>query len=178
MAKRTIPKLKDYFQAGKRPTEDQFEDVFDSFIHLDNPDYIKTEDWGSTREGILKFFTYEHSATNIFHIKLPYKADTDYAMFYLKATGYNYSQGDIIDVTWVGYCYQPDGNVINHKSHVAVSATITAGQYVGSDSHVYIWLKLPNTYFSTFKIDSMHVGNGRLLKQGDLEIIVSDLNQL
>ena len=178
MSKKTITELKEYFKANKRPTESQFGDLMDSYIHLDNPEFLKTDDWGSTREGILKFFTSEHSTNNIFHIKLPYKISTDYAMYHIKATGYNYSQGDIIDVTWVGYCYPPNGNIISSKSHVSVSTDITAGQYIGSDDHVYLWFKLPNTYFSTFKVDSMRVGNGTLLKEGDLELIVSNSNQL
>ncbi len=235
MPKRLISELKEYFRAGKRPTENQFADFLESYAHLDGPQlaritnnintengYLKLRgmdnsvvaqislqdiksnmgipnnlvhsvngqtgnvvvdiegptDVGSTREGILKFFTANQSGTDIFHIKLPYKVNTHYAMYHIKASGYAYGSVDIIDVTWVGYCYQPIGNLINHKSHVAVSMAITAGQYVGSDSHVYLWLKLPNTYYSTLKIDAMRVGNGSLLKEGDLELIVSDLNQL
>ncbi|MGE8528095.1 hypothetical protein [Chryseobacterium rhizosphaerae] len=36
MAKKDIPELKEYFKAGKRPTESQFGDVLDSFAHLDD----------------------------------------------------------------------------------------------------------------------------------------------
>lgn len=178
MSKQPITTLKEYFKANKRPTEGQFGDLIDSYIHLDNPDFAKTEDFGSTREGILKYFTYDHSSDDIFHIKLPYKIDADYCMYHLKVTGYNYTEGDIIDVTWVGYCYPPAGDIINYKSHVSASTAITAGQYVGSDDHVYVWFKLPNKYFSTFKIDSMRVGNGTLLKNGDLELIESPSVQL
>ncbi len=235
MPKKTIPELKEYFKATKRPTESQFADLLDSYAHLSGPELkritnnINTEsgylrlrgmdnsvvaqislqdiknnmgipnslvqtvngqtgnvvldlegstDRGSTREGILKYFTYEHSSTNIFHIKLPYRITDSYAMYHLKATGYNYAQGDIIDVTWVGYCYPAAGNIINQKSHVAVSTAITADQYVGSDQYVYVWFKLPDTYFSTFKIDSMYVGNGGILREGDLKLTVSSAAQL
>jgi hypothetical protein len=135
-------------------------------------------DVGSTREGILKFFTDNQNSTNIFHIKLPYKVNRDHAMYHIKAFGYAYGAAYIIDVTWVGYCYKPNGNIISTKSYVAASTAITAGQYVGSDSFVYLWLKLPTTYYSTLRIDSMRVGNGTLLKKGDLELIVSNSNQL
>lgn len=37
MAKRTITELKNYFKAGKRPTETQFGDVMDSFANLEDP---------------------------------------------------------------------------------------------------------------------------------------------
>lgn len=35
MSKKTIPQLKEYFKAAKRPTEGQFEDLLDSYVHLD-----------------------------------------------------------------------------------------------------------------------------------------------
>ncbi|MCJ7932801.1 MAG: hypothetical protein MUW56_04015 [Chryseobacterium sp.] len=37
MAKKTITELKEYFKAGKRPTEAQFSDTLDSFAHLEDP---------------------------------------------------------------------------------------------------------------------------------------------
>ncbi|WP_333596694.1 hypothetical protein [Chryseobacterium flavum] len=37
MAKKTIIQLKNYFKAGQRPTESQFGDFFDSYVHLDDP---------------------------------------------------------------------------------------------------------------------------------------------
>ncbi len=36
MSKKTIPELKQYFQAGERPTENQFGDLIDSYAHLDD----------------------------------------------------------------------------------------------------------------------------------------------
>ncbi|MBO6184072.1 MAG: hypothetical protein J6O88_05160 [Chryseobacterium sp.] len=38
MAKRTKSELKNYFQAGKRPTENQFGDFIDSYVHIDASD--------------------------------------------------------------------------------------------------------------------------------------------
>ncbi|MBV8328833.1 tail fiber protein [Chryseobacterium sp.] len=38
MAKKTGTELKGYFKAGKRPTEIQFGDLIDSYVHLDNPE--------------------------------------------------------------------------------------------------------------------------------------------
>lgn len=37
MAKKLITELKEYFKAGKRPTEGQFRDLLDSYVHLDDP---------------------------------------------------------------------------------------------------------------------------------------------
>ncbi|MBT2622507.1 MULTISPECIES: hypothetical protein [Chryseobacterium] len=36
MAKKTIAALKEYFKVGKRPTESQFGDLIDSYVHLDD----------------------------------------------------------------------------------------------------------------------------------------------
>lgn len=235
MPKRLITELKEYFKAGKRPTENQFTDFLESYAHLEGPELaritnnINTEngylrlrgmdnsivaqislqdirsnmgipntlvqsvngqignvvldlegptDTGSTREGILKFFTTDNNTANIFHIRLPYKANTHSAMYHLKASGYAYGSTDIIDVTWVGYCYAPNANIINTKTGILNSTAITAGQYVGTDLHVYLWFKIPNTYYSTFKIDAMRVGNGTLLTEGDLKLFVSSQPQL
>lgn len=235
MPKRIITELKEYFKAGKRPTQNQFADFLDSYAHLDGPQLkritndINTEngylrlrgmdnaivaqislqdirnnmgipnnlvqsvngqtgnvvldmegptDTGSTREGIAKYFTSNNSGTDIFHIKLPLKVNTNSEMYHIKASGYAYGAADIIDVTWVGYCYSPAANITSTKTGILNSTAITAGQYVGTDSHVYLWMKLPNTYFSTFKLDSIRVGNGRLIKSGDVQIIVSSQAQL
>lgn len=235
MPKKPIQILKEYFKVGKRPTEGQFEDLMDSFAHLDGPELEKIienvnshsgylqftsqngnlvtqisfqdirnnmnipanlvqsvngqtgnvtlnlqgpTDVGSTREGIAKFFTPDFSSSNIFHVKLPYKVNTNSAMFHIKAIGYNYGGSDIIDVTWVGYCYQPNSALMNTKTNVLSSTAITAGQYVGSDSHIYLWFKVPDTYYTTFRIDAMRVGNGTLLQEGDVSIIVSAQTQL
>lgn len=235
MPKRLITELKEYFKAGKRPTENQFADFLESYAHLDGPQLaritnnINTEngylrlrgmdnaivaqvslqdirtnmgipnnlvqsvngqtgnvvldlagptDRGSTREGILKFFTAENNSANIFHIQLPYKVNKNTAMYHLKASGYAFNSSDIIDVTWVGYCYAPNANIINTRTGVLNSTAITAGQYVGTDSNVYLWFKVPNIYYSTFKIDAMRVGNGTLLTEGDLKLFVSNQAQL
>ncbi len=235
MAKKAIQQLKDFFRAGKRPTESQFGDFLESYAHLDGPELaritenintengflkltgknhalisqislqdIKTNmgipntlvqsingqsgnvvlnlegptDVGSTREGIAKYFTANQSSSDIFHIKLPFKVNVNYDMYYITASGYSYGSSDIINITWVGYCYAPLNTILNTKSSVLDSAEITAGQYIGADSHVYLWLKVPNTYYSSFKLDSLRVGNGALIKSGDIQIIVSSQTQL
>lgn len=178
MPKKIIAELKEYFKVGKRPTEKQFGDVLDSYVHLDNPEFVKPEDRGSTREGILKYFMSENSSTHIFHIKLPYKVDTHNAMYYLHASGYSYQSGEIIDIVWAGYCYSYATALSKIKTHINRSTVITAGQYVGTDSHVYLWFKVPNTYYTTFKLDAVRVGNGTMLKQGDVQVTISDQTQL
>lgn len=41
MAKQPIITLKEYFETGKRPTQSQFEDLIDSFAHLDGAEIAK-----------------------------------------------------------------------------------------------------------------------------------------
>ncbi len=137
---------------------------------------LETIDRGSMRMGIAKHFTTADNTTDIFHIKLPYRTDVDNKMFYLKATGYAYLSAEIIDVTWVGYCYTDGGlnnNFIKTNTTVLGATTITAGQYIGTNKHIYLWFKLSNVYYSTFKIDSMYVGNGTLLENNSVQIIQS-----
>ena len=134
----------------------------------------QTTDRGSTREGIVKYFTNGAPHTgDIFHIKLPYRIDVDNKMYHIAASGYAYNSAAIIDVIWVGYCYK-SGSVGNKHKQIATdvsrSTLITAGQYVGSDNHIYLWFKVPNTYYTTFKLDSLKVGNGSLLESGDLQV--------
>ncbi|MDC8099119.1 hypothetical protein [Chryseobacterium rhizosphaerae] len=42
MAKKTIAALKEYFKAGKRPTENQFGDLIDSYVHVDSSSELST----------------------------------------------------------------------------------------------------------------------------------------
>lgn len=142
-----------------------------------NLDLQGSMDLGSLRTGIAKFST-DAQNSDIFHIKLPYRVDTHNHTYYIKAYGYSYGSVEIIDITWVGYCYAAAASLINTKSNVAGSTTINAGEYVGSDSHIYLWFKVPYNYYTTFRIDSMRVGNGTLIQEGDVQIIMSPQNQL
>ena len=125
---------------------------------------------GTVNQGIAKFYSTNNSQ-NYIHIRLPYKINSDSKMYYVKASGYEYYGHDIIDVIWVGYCYAGNGEIRNDKTVVNNSNTITAGQYAGSDNHVYLWFKPSRTYYATFKLDFMRVGNGTFLNDGDIQII-------
>lgn len=217
--------LKSFFNTGDRPTETQFSDVVDSFLHqsedkastaevqagTNNAKYVtpagakasvetfapvKTVNGiapasgnisvntgsgssvGGVELAVATYFTYENNTSNIFHIKLPYNAYTKNGMYHLKAEGYAYQGGEIIDIVWVGYCYVAANNLINKRVHVNRSTLITAGQYIGSDNHIYLWFKVPNTYYCSFRIDSTRAGNGIHIKPGDLQIIASSDSQL
>lgn len=48
MAKKQISELKEYFKAGKRPTESQFEDLLDSYLHLDEFAHFANKEFSFT----------------------------------------------------------------------------------------------------------------------------------
>lgn len=129
---------------------------------------------GSVEHGVVKYSYTTNSTTKIFHLKLPLSVDVHNAMFYLKAEGHAYRAVDIIDIVWIGYCYMNGGDLRETKTDVGRGAAITAGQYVGSDNHIYLWFKPTNAFYVTFKVDSMKVGNGLQFYPGDIEVIVSD----
>ncbi len=149
--------------------------------------FNETTDPGSIREGIVRYATgIASNPLKTFHLKLPYKAlnasnGGHSKMFYIKASGYSYYTSDIIDIVWVGYCYGTGGTLLKTKTSVNMSTQITAGQYIGSDFHIYLWFKISNVASSTFKLDSMCVGTAPyndILEEGDVEVIISDQAQL
>ncbi len=127
-------------------------------------------DYGTLKPGIVKFSTVPQTDDYI-HIKLPYKIDVHRRMYYVKASGYGYDNTEIIDIIWVGYCRQTSNEITHDKTVVNYSTSVIAGQYAGSDNHVYLWFKPSSTFYLTFKLDFMKVGNGTLLEDGDIEII-------
>ncbi len=124
--------------------------------------------------GIASFFT-NTTDNNYIHIKLPYKVDTDASMYRIHVTGYRYRSGKVIDLTWVGYCYSPSNALIETGTVNAGSPEFTMTQYVGSDKHIYLRFRgtTGSNYYQSFRVDSMHVGNGSILKEGDVQIISS-----
>ncbi|HHB77735.1 MAG TPA: hypothetical protein ENK85_00715 [Saprospiraceae bacterium] len=124
--------------------------------------------------GIASFFT-NKTDNNYIHLKLPYKVDTDARMYRIHVTGYRYRSGKVIDLTWVGYCYAPSTALIETGTVNAGSPEFTMTQYVGSDNHVYLRFRgtTGSNYYESFRVDSMHVGNGTVLKEGDIQIISS-----
>ncbi len=124
--------------------------------------------------GIATFFTNTQD-NNYMHIKLPYNVNTDNHMYYIHATGYRYNSTEIIDITWVGYCYAGSGNLIRTSNSNNGGPNFSITQYVGSDNFIYLRFRgtVGSNYYQSFRIDSMKVGNGTVLKEGDIQIISS-----
>jgi len=94
-------------------------------------------------------------------------------MYHIHVTGYAYGSGSVINLTYVGYVYLPTTSLLNASSVNKGDPVITSAQYIGSDNHIYLRFKTPSVYFNSFRVDSMSVGNGKVLKTGDIEIIQS-----
>jgi hypothetical protein len=144
-------------------------------FQLEEPDQYGTE-----RRGIVKHHRFASLAGGIFHIKTPMRVDTHSQMFHFSAEGYFYGSGQPVDIVWVGYCYKAQNSLIrDHTSVLRADPTkVQAGQYIGSDNHIYLWIKPSSLYYSTFRINTIRVASGFLFKEGDLEVIESTEAQL
>lgn len=88
MAKKTIAALKEYFKVGKRPTESQFLDLIDSYIHMDafNPNaYLPLS--GGKMTGVLSLGS--ASATCISRDLSDIKANSNFSRYFTKLIGSN-----------------------------------------------------------------------------------------
>lgn len=103
------------------------------------------------------------------HFKIPLNVNIHTEMFWFNIKGYNYGAAKIIDETIVGYCYKPDLTLIN----TAAFGNLTPAVYKAANGDIVLRVLLSNAYFSTIRIDTMRVGNGRLFNVGDLTAKIS-----
>lgn len=127
---------------------------------------------GTVTYDVVNYFSSENDVTDYIHIKLPFRIDLQDRMYHIKVQGYAYASAEIIDLTYVGYCYASGSDLRNTKS-MDSTGTFLPTQYVGSDNHIYLRFKSPSNYFLTFSVDSMRVGNGVVLTADDITIIKS-----
>jgi hypothetical protein len=94
---------------------------------------------------------------------------------------------------FVGYSYRAGETPELERQSVVdraggMSCTGNSTSYWGSDEHLYLRFQLfvagggkigaGNMYYSSFRVDSMYVGNGIIMKQGDISVIVSEQPKL
>ncbi|MBP1128067.1 MULTISPECIES: hypothetical protein [Pseudomonas] len=103
------------------------------------------------------------------HFKIPLNVNRDSEMFWFNVQGYSYGTGRIIDETLVGYCYQPSRSL----QSVSTFGNMTPAIYVDANGNVMLRILVPNIYYTTIRIDTMRVGNGRLFAVGDLKTKLS-----
>lgn len=109
-------------------------------------------------------------STNIYmHFKIPLNINVNSEMFWFNIKGYSYGTAKIIEETLVGYCYQPTRTLQN----VSTFGNMTPACYVDTAGNIVMRILVPNIYFTTIRIDTMRVGNGRLFNLGDLKTKLS-----
>jgi hypothetical protein len=134
-----------------------------------NEKYIIGDGGHGTRAiNVASYFTNGSGATYL-HFKLPYNLKIDNKMYHLHIRGYAYGESKAVDATIVGYCYK-NGNKL---CYLNATGSHQPTSYVGSNNDIYARMYFPNKYYLTVTIDTIKVGNGTLLKSGDIEIIDS-----
>lgn len=103
------------------------------------------------------------------HFKVPLNVNINSEMFWFNVKGYSYGTAKIIDETIVGYCYSPVLDITSKSSF----GNMTPDVYKDSNGNVVLRLLIPNIYFTTIRVDTMRVGNGRLFNVGDLKTKLS-----
>ncbi|AYN00621.1 tail fiber protein [Chryseobacterium sp. 3008163] len=124
MAKRTKSELKNYFQAGKRPTESQFEDFIDSYMHVNknlhgdyidlNFEFLNNENncaidvlFGNTYiNGVITLEivgSYSHQSS-VGNIKKQFQigANPDHSVWYSTTSRLVEAEGTILDNIYIG----------------------------------------------------------------------------
>ncbi|AZF09440.1 hypothetical protein C4J93_1226 [Pseudomonas sp. R2-37-08W] len=109
------------------------------------------------------------SANVYMHFQIPLNINVNSEMFWFNIKGYSYGTAKIIDETLVGYCYQPNRTLHN----VSTFGNMTPAVYVDANGNIVMRVLIPNIYYTTIRIDTMRVGNGRLFNLGDLKTKVS-----
>ncbi|QTL34090.1 hypothetical protein [Pseudoalteromonas viridis] len=123
---------------------------------------------GTRAIGVANIYTQAGGKNNV-HLKLPLKLTEHNEMFHITVTGYGYGEGKLVSATFTGYCFK-DSDIL---TNMECTGTHNPMIYRGRDNHVYCRLSFETTYFLTLSVDTMRVGNGRLIKHGDIEVIFS-----
>ncbi|KJG55161.1 hypothetical protein UA38_21085 [Photobacterium kishitanii] len=106
------------------------------------------------------------TSSNVFlHFKTPLNVNRNSEMFWFNIRGYSYGTAKIIDETIVGYCYSVSRSLLNQNAF----GNFTPASYADSNGNVILRIKCPALYFTTCRVDTMRVGNGRLFNLNDLK---------
>lgn len=103
------------------------------------------------------------------HFKLPLNVNRDVQMFWFNIKGYSYGSSKIVEETIVGYCYKPQLALIN----TAAFGNMTPAVYKATNGDIILRLLIPSIYYTTFRIDTMQVGDGVLFNLGDIKTKLS-----
>nr|WP_178121775.1 hypothetical protein [Pseudomonas sp. WS 5027] len=99
-----------------------------------------------------------------FHFKLPLNVNRDDRMFWLNLRGYSYGSSKVVDETVAGYAYSAQRALISTNA----VGNMTPSVYVDDNGNVVVRIFCPNAYITAIRIDSMKVGIGPSIKQGEI----------
>ncbi len=103
------------------------------------------------------------------HFKTPMNVNNDSNMYHFSIQGYSYGNATVINEIIVGYCFKDSKSIINKSSF----GSLSPDSYADGSGNVILRVLIPNSYYTTIKIDTMYVGNGRLFDTGDLDVKLS-----
>lgn len=122
---------------------------------------------GSVVINAANFFTHKLGAGRVI-ITLPLNVNKHSEMFSLKINGYAYGLLRNVSQEVSGYCFSVSKSLINTASSGASTFPVVFS--VSPVGDVQIELTFASLYFLTLSIDTIRVGNGRLLKRGSILI--------
>ncbi len=128
---------------------------------------------GARTINVASFFTPTNSSTHYIHIRTPFKPAIHSNMYYFKVTGHEYGSARDIEITYTGYSYIPSPTAIYSPHSRDPSGALAPAQYIGSDGNIYLRFKPASIYYLTISVDSMYVGNGRIVYPGEVTISAS-----
>lgn len=141
---------------------------------------------GAITFNVCSFFT-GSGTSDYFHLQMPpnFNAGSTHShMFHIHVTGYAfYASGNqrVIDITFVGYKTPPsNGGYLRETRTAQISAggVTDMAIYHGRQNRLFLRFRVSNTYYTSFRVDSMYVGNGYILKHGDIEVIRNSASEL
>ena len=139
---------------------------------------------GAISFNLLSYFTVQHSsnaaAGTWINIRTPFRPDVESKMFHFTVKGYAFALDNthhVIDLRYVGYAR--NGGI---QSPDVWDATMARGlangyfepaMYKGSDGHVWLRFWVQDKYYMSYRVDSMFVGNGRIVRPGELSQVTA-----
>lgn len=98
------------------------------------------------------------------HFRVPLNVNVNSEMFWFNIKGYSYGAAKIIEETLVGYCYQPTRAL----QQASTFGNMAPALYVDTNGNIVMRILVPNVYYTTIRVDTMRVGNGRLFNVSDI----------
>ena len=134
-----------------------------------SPVHLGQADERLAQQTVVEHFNAPHfDAGEYYHIRTPLNTKKVSRMFHFHLTGYAYGDRNILDIVYVGYCYSSSGNLVNEVVKDTSTNLADALVYEGSDNFIYLRFRPADTYYVSFRIEHMVVGNGQAFKEDEV----------